>query len=69
MEQLLNEGKYLESSFNRPGSLVKLIHASLVARKGIERIYRTAEVQLSPFTSVCESGKMQNTVFNSVQVA
>ena len=35
---------------------MKLMHASLGARICIERIFRTAEVQQSSFTPVCESG-------------
>ena len=50
---IFSASKDLESSFDHYGCPVKLMHASLGARKGVERNFRTAEVQLSAFMSVC----------------
>ena len=55
---IFNARKDLENSFNRSGSPVKLMHASLGDRKGIERIFRNAEVQQGSFTPVRKSGGM-----------
>ena len=65
---IFNARKNLESSFNCSGSPMKLMHASLGARKCIERIFRTAEVQQSSFTPVSESGGTLKAVFITVDV-
>ena len=65
---IFNTRKDLESSFKHSGSPVKLMHAPLGAMKGIERVFRTVEVQLGSFMPVCESGGTLKAVFITVDV-